>query len=552
MTIRAEIHRIEERIRQAAGANAPLETFFYQGKPLSDLCKALPRYLNAEKSLTGRVETLSSLSNTLGQLAKREEQHKSSIQKVLGLFGWERSSAEKKLDAVIAKVSESAPGFSLKRLFEGCVHYGCTWIIHGALWAMDRSLTYRIKECAFRILKDLSLFEQCWLDASLNGAPPCLPIRHLKEDLIAFRDLNRKHWSAKELSEIEEMLSQLEFAFRIADERQVLNVQGKLWGLGSSLADLAYEIETKIEQLPVGQSIAIPGGYFSDRSGHGVIYEIKRTGRHSYQFHLINTGEGAGFGQGWVGKFRMMWNHRVRVVCFKDLSEEVVLQSPFWIELLRLGIQNNAEHSMERVLALLQEQFGQAEQGLLEEHELQTWGSCAFACVMAYLQTKLSKHLFLAFQMFLVHRTSERLQELLPLARAGRTFETATLELIEQKNRSAVLEQKQIYQQLAQEEKWDVARSVVRRLKRRSLQEYVDILLRKQGRLERRIGSWWFSHWRADPELVAKRQAVSKRLGELKNLFMQEGLARRLDTDAAALEPVLREKTRIAALFSAS
>ncbi len=59
--------------------------------------------------------------------------------------------------------------------------------------------------------------------------------------------------------------------------------------------ELSREYKTTIENLSVGEELALPGGYVTDKGGHAVIYLIKRTDLRYFTFSVINTGDGTRF-----------------------------------------------------------------------------------------------------------------------------------------------------------------------------------------------------------------------------------------------------------------
>jgi hypothetical protein len=300
-----------------------------------------------------------------------------------------------------------------------------------------------------------------------------------------------------------------------------------------------------MEGLKIGESAIVPGGYFGAEGGHGVIYEVKREGEDLFRFSLFNTGEGALFGQGWFGSLRAAWNHRVAAVSFKGLSKEAVTAPSFWIDLLNIATQNDAEHSMERVhnrlLTHLVEKH-KAKQELLEAHELQTWGTCAFDSVMCYLQWKLSKKVFAAFDLFIMNEAKGRLGTLLLEANVEKTFTKPTLDLIERKAKTAIDAHKEDYRDLfLQDKEWLLAKEIVPLLSdQNNLQSHVDSLLKRQRSLERKTGIRWYSDFLADPKLVERRQAVSKQIQGLSAWLKTINPDARIERDAELLTPHLR------------
>ena len=152
----------------------------------------------------------------------------------------------------------------------------------------------------------------------------------------------------------------------------------------SRIADLAYEIEKSVEKLQIGDSVLIPGGCRE----HIVIYEISLVKKGEYHFSIFNTGFGNDFGQ--LPSDTISSNQK-RVPLFTGLSLQAVADQNFLADLLRFSIKN-AEGTIPIYNAitnhLTKKHLGK--QTIREPHVDQTWGTCSFDAIAAFLEYKLA------------------------------------------------------------------------------------------------------------------------------------------------------------------
>jgi hypothetical protein len=66
-------------------------------------------------------------------------------------------------------------------------------------------------------------------------------------------------------------------------------------------------------------------------------------------------------------------------------------------------------------------------------HTLQSWGTCAFDSIMCYLEHTLPQDVFYLFHTHINRKARQQLTTLLPTAEKKHIFNTATLEILNQK-----------------------------------------------------------------------------------------------------------------------
>jgi len=165
---------------------------------------------------------------------------------------------------------------------------------------------------------------------------------------------------------------------------------------------LALEMKVSIEALKVGDVFLIPGGCV----GHAVLFEVKRVEGDKFQFSIFNTGEGIALGHTKIS------STQVSSAVFVGLSKEAVSDSAFIATLLESSL---SAPSMKPVYIAIQEQFIHKYSGRKIEgkpHDIQTWGTCTFDSIRAFLENALPSSLFVSFEYDMMLRAKIKLNEL--------------------------------------------------------------------------------------------------------------------------------------------
>jgi hypothetical protein len=447
MELSSQIRSITQSVRNQL-VDADLSTIFLEGErsSITTVChKILNRveaYDQVEKSVERRIEVLDGLSAALRELAVRVDGEKGRF---YYLFNETQLS---RLWGAVDYYRDRQTPFLLVRIVQAVWDQIMTWMTELVLWLYSSGDEYKFKECAFRTVKNLGIIEGMILDPKVQGAPPILLFRSVKNDIEEFiRDEGPLALS--------DLYAQLEFAEQIAFDQLRIKEDSLLDSSETKerkIADLAYRIEAKIERLRVGESLLLPGGYLSNKTGHAVAYEVKRMDELNYQFALYNTGDGAHHGLDLWGLAKMLWYWAVEPIAFRNLSKHAVTDQAFLTNLLRWMIDSESKADpmgliFRNIKAHCVDLHG-GQELRLNRHELQSWGTCAYDSIRSYLKAKLDADLFARFEAHVTQRSYYRLIELLPQIRNSGAFNAHSLALIETKARDAFNASRQVLPQL--------------------------------------------------------------------------------------------------------
>lgn len=404
------------------------------------------QYYLVEKSLTARVETLQQLSSSLRSLSTRISPPKSFSQRILYQLGIGLNPTEKQLWKTIRKVEQTKQEpYLLVRILKKIRDVFVRSLVNLCLYFLDGTEN-KIKQCAFRTVKNLKFREMNLIDDRLHGATFTLTSESLQNDLEQFLKIQGPSLARDQIKSLEEILAQLKFSHSLYYETALLgSVFYSQSDFETKLADLSYEIEKKVLQLEIGQNVMIPGGYSGRASakttGHAVIYEIARTGTEEFQFAIYNTGEGAEFGKGWWEIFKMVWNWAAKPVAFCHLPLQAVIDPSFLIGLLRFHTGHFEDKKKDPIKALLSHIQNHCQithkgtRAFLPANNLQSWGSCAFDSILCYIKAHLSPELFQSLETFMASKARKELDTLLSKAGDSKLLDQYTIDLIDRKSR---------------------------------------------------------------------------------------------------------------------
>jgi len=380
----------------------------------------LNTYQTEEKSLKGRIETAQNVLNALNEV-----QGKSL-----------NPDRETELISTVRKVRQIiSSAIQTEKDLEGKISTGIQDYVNKRFITDTDPLRLELLHNAFRIIKTLDSNEQFFIDHSAYQLAGTLlfSFSNLKKDLIEFQASYHKILTESQHAQINALLPRLDIASEINAKFVHLFLLNFEEGapddvIESKIANYAYEIEQLIEELEVHEAIILPGGC----SGHAVVFEIQRVRENEYHFSIFNTGLGNEFGQiadqGGVNQFR--------VPVFTKLSKEAVVDQKFIMDLIRFKVKST--HGMNPVHQAIVEHFVNKNGGMQtvrEPHDNQSWGTCSFDSVAAYLEYKLaSSYLSLPFQYDLMLRARMRLNSLLSSDETKKNFYQKTLDFIDKKS----------------------------------------------------------------------------------------------------------------------
>lgn len=208
------------------------------------------------------------------------------------------------------------------------------------------------------------------------------------------------------------LIKQYEFTLKIASGIQIIiNAKSKFVdGLKASpkevqkyLFDL---ILTKLDDLPIGDRIVLPGGHQGSEGnyGHAVLYSIKKTSQNVFSFKVINTGEGS---QKILGEGSRRHT--------KDVSYDNIPLSSLVTALSDCFIDDLESDQMSGIYKLLDELFrSYSSISLGRTHTVQTKGSCTHKCLAADAHEFLGDKLYRHFKRWMTEKGINQLADIKP------------------------------------------------------------------------------------------------------------------------------------------
>ena len=408
MQIRSELNTLAADIRSATkvwdgGERIKIgQVNMTVAQVTQNVLNKLKVYQTEEKSLKGRIETSQDLLNALNDLRDRsinpdkEKDLISTLRNVKTVIS-SAIQTQKDLEGKVSKKIQQT-------------------IIDSIPLDLTDSTKAKIMQAAFRTIKKLSPNDQMFANDPNSGLPGSIQMvtfLSLKRDLEKFITSYDRSLSNRQRSIINEIISLLQVGSEMHGViynlfMLTINNGAPDDFIESQIADLAYEIESSIERLELGQSTLIPGGC----SGHAILYQVQRTREDKYEFSIFNTGYGNEFGQESSDK---IGSDQFRVPSFSNLPKEAVTDQNFLMDLIRFkaksGFGMDPVHK-KIVNQLVEKHHGV--QGVREPHDSQTWGTCSYDSVLSFLEYKLPPSLFIPFHYDMMLKARGELNTLLP------------------------------------------------------------------------------------------------------------------------------------------
>lgn len=267
----------------------------------------------------------------------------------------------------------------------------------------EKAIDMRARQCAFRMFYQENAIPTV-IKERLSGAT--------FEDSIqaTLRDIK----SATTLAdgERQQMLSAMQ---ELATFTGQINIRASDESItkGDMLAAIIDNVLDKVEALPIGGRLLLPGGYNTadDSKGHAVLYEVVR-GAEGFSLNVYNTGQGGN------------WNTAVQEYKFPSRLEEggnspqsVAKNAQFWRGLLGFlaseGLEKKGfwDEEMVNINDYLRSQLGTPKQG--DSIPGQTWGTCTHMCLRGWIHRQVSSEKYNAFHLEMRREAAARCKDLI-------------------------------------------------------------------------------------------------------------------------------------------
>lgn len=263
----------------------------------------------------------------------------------------------------------------------------------------------------------------------------------LSYELSVFLDLNLQHLTDEQKIKIKKTALLFEdtarIYFKIMQKRHLQSLIKRGNGekiyekLSSEIQNgLVTEIRKTISTLVIGDRYLLPGGYSSPTGSHFVLYEIQRVSDQKFHLTIFNTGAGIEWHQSDAER------KTVHSVIIPNIDATLISGKDFISKLVSFYTDMKTE-DMYEIYSFIARHFNAWEDGP-EIYRAQTWGSCIYSPLEAFLENRLPGSLFPFFKYRMVAWAREGLRELLPES----SLDSELIELIDAKSCEAAKNQK--------------------------------------------------------------------------------------------------------------
>ena len=404
----------------------------------------MDKYLDEEKSLKGRLETLEGLKKAIQELTDKPKLE---------------DTAKNTLFSTAQRVNQFILQTNQNQKYADAVRPSTYMDEDQELKELPASLEQIIKNAAFRTVKNVGILNEKLQTEKTGGVYPFIAFLSLKQDLETFLNNHQPSLSQRQISEINEAISLLSAAAPIDRELTLLSKLDFLqavtsYALDAKIADIAYGLEQSIDHLNVGGSVLVPGGFINKDNRHAVVYEVQRVREDEYHFAIYNTADGAELGQEAIRKMKNFFTvaKESDVPRVTNLSKEAVSDQAFLIELLRPRAtipHKNNNNEMDSVYQAIQKHLikkCQGKQTLREPHDLQTWKTCSFDSIVAFLEYRLPPSLFVPFQFDMIARARGALNSLITQGKIEKAYLPDILDYIDGKSCETLADKKKLFE----------------------------------------------------------------------------------------------------------
>lgn len=435
---------------------------------VKEMCQCLQeriaKYVVKDQSLLGKIETLDSLSSSLGEISHKAYSVKPWYKKIISFFGLGLSDSEKSIKKVKSTVDSQIRKFRHEKSYiesgeddvQQFFNFKIRDTVLNSLTIHSIDPKRQLIKNAFRVVKEIDPLTQLFLDKKFGGAQWADSTKEIRQDFEAFHNL----LSPDLQKETAPFLRTLQLAEELAKHITVSATLMHMKRIGHPLlsdtqieryirqqsADMAYIIEKAVKALPVGESVVIPGGYSDEKGGHAVSTKIKKTAPGTCEVACYNTGLGAEEGQGILGTLSMIVTWNVKVPTFEPVPLRTAVKQAMLINLLDLT-PTDWQPSI-KVRNFMKNAGYPVAETLKDSIRLQTWGTCSFDSIMSYLSHDVPSGLFLLYQLHSMQNAHQKIQDALPTAEQENYFNSVTLELLKNNPAKTISQHKELVRKI--------------------------------------------------------------------------------------------------------
>lgn len=347
--------------------------------------------------LQERVEIFEEYLGVIKKIDFSIQKSKSIFEKIKSLFFY-LSKKEEKFCQIKKRAKKSYQSYCLeyKKLWDVFDFYATIFNKHCV--DTENSVKEQLKEQAFRLVGKKRT--NSWI---VNGWDPILAIRSMIKDLSAFLGEFSQNLQDEDHIALQEVIQDFKKMELIELKSRYSRMKffgDKPFSKDLRIRDLAKQIVREIQSLQIGEAVSFSGGYITTKTGHAVVYEIKKREKKSYTFSLYNTGGGVANTNNFILDIYGVLTESQQLLQYEKISSENIFNIELFSKLLDYSNnKNTVERSMRDVYQTLDQclstkpVFGSA-------HHLQTNGTCAWDSLVCWISGRLSPGLFHAFMAY--------------------------------------------------------------------------------------------------------------------------------------------------------
>ncbi len=243
--------------------------------------------------------------------------------------------------------------------------------------------------------------------SSVEGMSSYSGLFSYRKQLKEFLEENKTRLTLEQKSRAEDILKKLDYTLKISEKIELI----KAFNKPQLFEELAFEIASDIQNLDPNDSIILPGGYRTTSGGHATLFEFERNQNDKYSFNIINTGDGALNFAGFGDFVAAIVNNKVQDYKTSGHSLQKMANTDLIKELL-MNASVNKNGSIDKMFEPIVRHFLNDNPKLIEKgktHFLQTNGTCAFDCVVAWAEGEMGETLAKLFELFRVNNELRKL-----------------------------------------------------------------------------------------------------------------------------------------------
>eukprot|EP00466_Bigelowiella_natans_P015194 jgi/Bigna1/85176/estExt_fgenesh1_pg.C_20373 len=218
-------------------------------------------------------------------------------------------------------------------------------------------------------------------------APSIRTLAKIIRDLVKERKGQLSLMEKEDLQKVERIVSDLVLASEIDAEKDAVSDH-------KCVPDFVKKFQRRLTEMKDGQRLAVTGGWSDKGGGHAIMHVVWKT-KDSYDFSVINTGQGVEYHPA-TNKWFPKKKHKVAIT-IKGIKAERFLDPAIWFLFWKLRLTHKKENDSEQMYEVLLPHLANGplaqaveaadKDDLCGEYEtIQRSGTCYYRCILSTLR----------------------------------------------------------------------------------------------------------------------------------------------------------------------